>query len=108
MKNVICKVRLLSQIRDSGGYTTYGFVLLDREDIELTGTKYVVCVRYPNWNCKAIKNGDVGILHFVEILAGKDAWYNGNGFTPYRYNAWQFLKFIPEQEEDNNQDIYVD
>lgn len=108
MKNVMCKAKLLSQMRDSFGYTTYGFMLTDTDDVKLLETKYVICVRYPNWNHKQIKNGDIGILHFVEITAGIDKWFDGKGFNPYRYNNWQFMKFIPEQEEHADQSIIVD
>ena len=109
MTKHIIKAQLLAFEKDFCDYTTYCFSVLDEKDKQLLKNNYVLCIRYPNWNAKNIKIGDVGILQFSEIRAGIDKWFNGDIMIPYNYNDWRFDKFILFPKEpclDNN--IVVD
>lgn len=91
-------VRLIASETDSLGYITYVFQRL--EDYTAS-SKYIMCIRYPNWEHKKLRLGDEGFLHFEEIRAGIDKWYDGKQMVPYNYNSIQFIKFVykPEDEE---------
>lgn len=91
---IYCK--LVASVRDVGGYITYVFQNMDKS--YSPDTKYLMCIRYPNWNNCPIKLGDIGYLNFIEVKAGIDKWYDGENFIPYKYDAIQFLKFIPEPD----------
>lgn len=91
----LCK--LVAAETDSLGYTTYVFENL--EEYAIKWSKYVLCVRYPNWDHRFLSLGEIGYLTFEEIRAGVDTWYNGKRMIPYKYNAIQFLKFVEKPEE---------
>lgn len=91
----LCK--LVAYDVDFFGYITYVFENLEEEVIKKT--KYIMCIRYPNWNHKDLKLEEVGYLHFEEIRAGVDKWFDGKEMIPYRYNAIQFIKFVDKPEE---------
>ena len=41
-----------------------------------------MCVRWPNWECRQLKNGESGYLDFKEVRAGIDTWYDGSRQLP--------------------------
>lgn len=96
-------VKLVAQDRDSMGYITYVFKCL--EDNMIKKTPYIMCTRWPNWNTRDLKIGEVGYLEFVEIRAGVDKWFDGKSFIPYNYNNIQFIKFILKPESENHEYI---
>ena len=53
---------------------------------------------FPNWNQRPIKIGDEGYLQIKYISAGKDTWFDGKDFIPYKYTNIQFLKFTKIKE----------
>lgn len=79
---------------DSFGYITYVFKLLDEADKEVWKYKHITCTRYPNWQCKQLKIGDIGFIEINIVKAGVDTWYDGINQIPYKHNANQFIKFI--------------
>lgn len=89
--------QLIAEDRDIQDYTTYVFKCLEKDIASIS--KYIMCVRYPNWNHRRLILGEVGYLTFEEIKAGVDTWYNGKNMIPYKYNAIQFLKFIEKPKE---------
>lgn len=95
---MVVLAKLIASEPDSLGYTTYVFKRL--EDCA-ESSKYIMCVRYPNWEHKKLKLGDIGFLHCEEIRAGVDKWFDGKQMVPYNYNTVQFIKFVykPEDEE---------
>lgn len=95
---MIALVKLVASETDSLGYITYVFKHLE-DNAE--SSKYTMCVRYPNWDAKKLKLGDIGFLHYEEIRAGIDQWYDGKQMVTYNYNTVQFIKFVykPEDEE---------
>lgn len=94
----LCK--LVAQETDSLGYTTYVFENLEEPAIKWS--KYIFCIRYPNWDQKKLRIGDVGFVHCEEIRAGVDKWYDGTKMVPYNYNTVQFIKFVYKPEEEDH------
>lgn len=90
--------KLVAKETDTSGYTTYVFEITDSDDSKRVSSKYVMCVRFPNWEHAKISLGEDGYLAYQEIRAGEDKWFNGTEYIPYRYNMVQFLKFIPYKE----------
>lgn len=86
--------RLIAKESDTCGYTTYVFKILDKSERERLKSKYIMCVRFPNWEHRELSIGDVGYLNYKVITAGVDQWYDGNSLKFYRYNMVQFIKFI--------------
>lgn len=88
------QAKLVAKESDTCGYTTYVFKVLDKSDRERLDSKYIMCVRFPNWEHRNLNIGDMGYLNFKVIIAGVDQWYDGNTLKYYRYNMIQFIKFI--------------
>ena len=97
---MIALTKLIASERDSLGYITYVFECL--EDYMISQTKYIMCIRYPNWDHKKIEIGDVGYLHCEEIRAGVDKWFNGKEMIPYNYNSVQFIKFVYKHDDEDH------
>ena len=87
------------------GYTNYVF-----EDLEFTDYdyKYIMCVRFPNWNQTSFDYGDIGYVTVRYIREGIDTWYDGKEFIPYKYTNLVFLKFIHEKPEISVSEIKLD
>lgn len=98
---MVILARLVAKEKDTLGYITYVFECLD--DQLINGSKYVMCTRYPNWDQKNISLFDEGYLHFEEVRAGIDKWYDGDKMNYYRYNGVQFLKFVFKPKEVNHE-----
>lgn len=97
--NVITiKAKLLVKCSEHLGYQTLVFEDLEYKDADF---KYITCVKFPNWDCNLLTINDVGFLSIKYIEAGKDTWFDGNNFVPYRYTNIQFLKFIKIKESAN-------
>lgn len=98
--------KLVASKTDSQDYTTYVFKCLDSFITQYTN--YIMCTRYPNWNHRDLRIGEVGYLEFQEHLAGVDKWFDGTEMVRYSYNGIQFIKFIEYQEiPDDNNEIYI-
>lgn len=95
----------LREFMDSLGYVTYVFEDLKFSDPDF---RYIMCVKFPNWNNPTFYPGDKGYLNIRYIQAGKDKWFNGKDFVPYNYTNIQFLKFIPEKVKPNNSELVLD
>lgn len=103
MRTILAK--LLEKSEDLFGYVTYVFEILEEEEIKSCNCKYLMCVRYPNWDHRILDKGEVGYLKYNEVRAGLDTWYDGNTFVPYKYDDIQFLKFIKKTECDEDECI---
>lgn len=84
------------------GYTTYVFQQLEECSKD---DKYIMCIRYPNWNCKDLKIGDKGFVSVLDIKAGEDTWFDGIKMVPYKYTNIQFMSFIDWPEDENKEYI---
>lgn len=92
--------KLVMQEEDILHYITYVFELMEER---INDSKYVMCVRFPNWDHRQLSTGEIGYLDLFEIRAGVDKWYDGNKFVPYNYNNIQFIKFVRyEKKEDQH------
>lgn len=89
--------QLVASQEDSFGYITYVFKCL--EDDIAYDTRYIMCVRYPNWMHRPVTLGEIGYLSFKEVRAGIDKWFDGENMIPYKYDDIQFIKFIEKPEE---------
>lgn len=96
---MVILAELVAYDTDPMGYTLYVFRCLDSEIKKYC--PYCMCTRYPNWNHKSIKLGDIGYLHYEEVFAGKDSWFDGNKMIPYKYNAVQFIRFIEKPQSQS-------
>ena len=84
---------------DLCGYTTYVF-----RDLE--SDRYIMCVKFPNWNQSVINIGDTGFLRVRYVEEGKDEWYDGTDLIKYKNTDIIFLKFVHEKSKIN--DIILD
>lgn len=93
--------KLLTFNEDAGGYITYVFENLDPCDLL---HKYLMCVRFPRWQCDNINIGDCGYIKYRQVEAGVDKWYDSNidKYVPYKYTDIHFLDFILEKEKQDN------
>lgn len=91
----VSKVQLLTKKEDQG-YITYVFLNLDSTCIY---DKYIMCVRFPNWDCCTIDIGDKGFLNYRFVTAGKDVWYNKttDSFEHYKQTDCHFIDFVREE-----------
>lgn len=99
MEKVTTKAKLVAKGDDGLGYITYVFEIIDDYDLKRLNTKYIMCVRYPNWDSAKIYLGEKGYLEVMEVIAGVDKYFKNNTMIPYNYSNVQFLKFIPEKTE---------
>lgn len=95
--------QLLAQSQDWEGYNTLVFLNLDKVSYQF---KYIMCVKFPNWNSDSIKIGDEGYLHYEDRKAGIDEWYDGTKMVKYNYDSVQFIKFVPKPK-DEDKEIYL-
>lgn len=98
LSRMIALVKLIASETDNLGYITYVF---ERLEDYAPSSKYIMCIRYPNWDHKKLKIGDEGFVHCEEIRAGVDKWFNGSEMIPYNYNSVQFIKFVYKPEEED-------
>mgnify|MGYP003319285134 CR=1 FL=1 len=96
MEELTLKVKLLAFSRDIDQYTTYVF-----ENLESTSPddKYLMCVKFPNWNQSEIALHDIGYLNVRYVREGISKWYDGEKMNTYKYTNVIFLKFIKEPEK---------
>lgn len=90
----------LVTFKEDNGYITYVFKNLDDCDIF---HKYLMCVRFPRWECQSINIGDKGYIQYKEVIAGIDKWFDSelNQFIPYKYTDIHFLDFISEKKQQD-------
>ena len=98
---MVALAELVADEHNPLGYITYVFKCLE-EDMKKQ-TPYILCTRYPNWQTRELKLGEVGYLEFEEIRAGMDKWFDGNTMIPYKYNMIQFIRFIAKKEEKDEE-----
>lgn len=88
----IIKAKLLESRPDFGGYQVYVFENLDSIKWH---ERYVMTVRYPNWQTANLRKGDIGFLNFKVVHAG-DKWWdkNANQFNYYKQSNIVFQDFV--------------
>lgn len=98
VQTVLAKLR--AKAHDSLGYIQYVFENIEEQSIY---SKYIWCVRFPNWQCKDLVIDREGFLTFELHYAGIDKYFDGREFKYYNYTCNQFINFIdkPTKEEIN-------
>ena len=93
--------KLLVSFEDLEGYVTYVF---ENSNSINEFDKYLMCTRCPNWNHEPVLVGQIGFIHTEEHKAGVDTWYDANNDSQnkYRCNMVQFMKFVPFNKSDND------
>lgn len=105
---MVIYAKLLVEEENIGGYVVYVFENLDKDKWDLG--RYIMCTRFPNWEVQSFKVGNIGFLHYKEIIAGRDIWYSPKDgiFYPYNYNGIQFLNFIKyDKDKEQKEDIIM-
>lgn len=98
---MVIKGKLMAAVADPMQYITYVFEILDENLIE--NTKYIMCVKFPNWDTPTIEIGEIGFVHFEIIKAGEDKWWDHKTqrYVSYNYDMTQFIKFVPEPKPED-------
>lgn len=102
---ITLKAKLIEYTEEFGGYIVYIF-----ENLEFTNwdNRYIMCIRYPNWDQVPFALNSEGYLTFTLIEAGNkyyDARSGENRIYTYTHN--RFDKFIPIQKRIVDNKIVV-
>ena len=86
------------------GYIIYVFKNLEPSDPKEV---YKLVTRWPNWNHRDLKLGEIGYLTYNDVESGRTEWYNPNTKTMelYRTRACEFISFIAEKKTDEQEYI---
>ena len=92
----VAKAKLIAIRKDVGNYTVYVFKNIFPKDNE---DKFIMCTRFPNWNCTELEIGDIGYVKVQIVQAGKNTWFDPNNqkLVPYNYDGVHFLDFVYEK-----------
>lgn len=93
-------VKLIEEECDPMGYITYVFERLEYENLD---NKYIMCVRFPNWNQPYINKEDIGYLLIRYVREGIDKWFDGKDLIAYKNTDFIFLKFVRKKETVSNE-----
>ena len=94
MQTLTIKANLVAKDCDVMGYINYVFELFDYKD---EWDRYIMCVRFPNWNHSNIEYEIPGYLTVRYVEEGVDKWYDGVSFNTYNYTNIIFMKFIEDK-----------
>lgn len=104
MEQVTIHAKLVAEHFDGMGYTNYVFEDLEAKEPDF---KYVMCVRFPNWEQNPINLEDIGYLNIRYVKGGVDKWFDGKDLIPYKYTNVIFLKFIEEKPKVDLDEIII-
>lgn len=104
-QTVTYHVKLIETDKDPLGYINYVF-----EDLEYKYflQKYIMCVRFPNWNQAVFNKGDEGYVTVRYVQEGITTWFDGKEFIPYKNTNIVFIKFIPIKPKIDTSEIILD
>lgn len=105
MEQITIHAKLVAEQIDGMGYTNYVFEDLNPKDEDF---RYIMCVRFPNWEQKSIEIDEIGYLNIRYVEGGKDTWFDGENLIPYKYTNVIFLKFIEEKPKVDISEIILD
>lgn len=96
--------QLIGVEKDIMNYITYVFKNLDSAPF---GHNYIMCTRFPNWQHGALELNDSGYLTYMEVVAGKDTWYDKTTGQdiPYNYSNLVFIKFVSDKIDTSKEII---
>lgn len=97
ISSIVIQAKLLAYNEDTGGYTTYVFQNLESDN---WANKYIMCVRYPNWESSYPDINDIGFLQCTYIIGGA-SYYNRmlDMEDKYKYSHIRFDKFLPIEKK---------
>ena len=104
MEQITIHAKLVAEQTDGMGYTNYVFEDIESKDNDF---KYVMCVRFPNWEQGPINLNDIGYLNIRYVEEGVDKWFDGTNFIPYKYTNIIFIKFIKEKPKVDIKEIII-
>lgn len=104
-QEVTYRVRFVAESSDNMGYQNYVFENINYTDED---NRYMMCVRFPNWNQEYFDIGDEGYVTVKYVREGIDKWFDGTNFNVYNYTNVIFLKFIPIKEKITPSNIILD
>lgn len=104
MEQITIHAKLVAEQTDVMGYTNYVFEDIESKDNDF---KYVMCVRFPNWEQGPINLNDIGYLNIRYVEEGVDKWFDGTNFIPYKYTNIIFIKFIKEKPKVDIKEIII-
>lgn len=104
-QEITLKVRFVAKTTDILGYSNYVFENLNEVSYD---EKYIMCVRFPNWNQKPFELQEEGFVTVRYVKAGVDTWYDGEKLVPYKYTNIIFLKFISLPKTNESKDVIID
>jgi hypothetical protein len=105
LQEVTYHVKFVAEYTDGMGYTTYVF---ERYEYPTEDDRFVMCVRFPNWDQPMFSLGDEGYLNVRFVEAGIDKWFDGKDFNTYKYTNVIFMKFIRKKESFVTDQIIID
>lgn len=105
MRTVLVEVEEI--FYEPNDYTTYVFKLVDSREIKWFDSLYMMCVKFPNWQHREIKEGEIGYLNYKQIEEGSTQWFDGKNMNYYRCTTLQFIKFIPKKEKSDKKNYIL-
>ena len=102
---VTMRAKLVASQADCMGYINYVFENLEYTDDDY---KYMMCVRFPNWEQGPINLDDIGFVTVKYVRAGIDEWFDGEEMVKYKYTNIVFMKFVPEKPICNVDEVFID
>ena len=106
METNIVHCKLIAAQNDIMGYRIFVF-----ENLEMNppfGHKYVMVTVYPRWQGYIPELGDNGFLTYSCVIAGEEYYDRKTGNTEkYKYTQVFFEKFVKENSDTSNKDIYL-
>lgn len=97
MKTILVQIEEIAY--EPNDYTTYVFRILEDREIKIHNSYYIMCVKFPNWQHRELKEGEIGYLNYKTIEEGITQWYDGSKMNYYNCTTIQFIKFIPKKEK---------
>lgn len=104
-QTVTYHVKFVASCTDGMGYTNYVFEDLEFQDYDY---KYIMCVRFPNWNQASFNYEDEGYVTVRYVREGIDKWFDGKDFISYKDTNVIFMKFIPLKPKVDVSGIILD
>lgn len=97
MTTILAKICL---IRNEGNYILY---IVENLNYNKWDNQYLLCVRYPNWEHRDLKENEIGYLTYTPIKAGETYLNNITGnMDTYKYSHIRFDKFLDINNEEDN------
>lgn len=104
-KQIVIKARFINGYLDFNGYCIYVFENLESDYWD---NKYIMCVRYPNWEGNTPNINDEGFLQYTYIYAGNSYYNRLTGTNSiYEYNHVRFDKFLPLKVDNEKLDNII-